>query len=132
MSDSKASSSTSLVDATQLATRVRAKREAEKLSLRAAAKQLGVSAATISRVESGQYLPGRDHLWRLADWAGVPLGSPSEQDPRNQLVHGDNASTVEAVELHLRADEKLDPEDAEILVRLVRTAYDQMAEKRRK
>lgn len=120
-----------MVNAAQLAIRVRAKREAEKLSLRAAAKQLGVSAATISRVESGQHLPGRDHLWRLADWAGIPLGNPSEQKLREQLVHGDNASTVEAVELHLRADKKLDPDDAEILVQLVRTAYDQMAEKRR-
>lgn len=105
--------------------RVRAKREAEDLSLRAAARELEMSAATISRVESGEHLPERDHLLRLADWAGMPLG-PSHKQRRNAIVHGDNAGTVEAVTLHLRADKELDPEDAEILVDLVRTAYDRM------
>ena len=89
-----------------------------------------MSAATISRVESGQHLPERDHLLRLADWAGVPLGAEAQRR-RNQLVHGDNASTVEAVELHLRADKNLAPEDAEVLVQLVRTAYDQMSKRPR-
>jgi transcriptional regulator with XRE-family HTH domain len=117
---------TSAVDAAQLAARVRAKRDAQKLSLRAAAKELGMSAATLSRVESGNHLPDRDHLLSLADWAGLPLGAATRQ-LRNQAVHGDGASTMEAVELHLRADENLDPGDAEILVRLVRTAYDDMS-----
>lgn len=117
------------VDAAELATRVRAKRKAEKLSLRAAAKMLGMSAATISRVESGDHLPERDHLLLLADWAGLPLGEKSRQR-RNELVHGDDASTVEAVELHLRADKDLKADDAEILVQLVRTAYDQMSKRR--
>lgn len=122
--------SASPVDAAELAARVRAKRKAEKLSLRAAAKALGMSAATISRVESGEHLPERDHLLRLADWAGVPLG-PADRRQRNQLVHGDDASTVEAVELHLRADKDLDRDDAEILVQLMRTAYDQMTKRRK-
>lgn len=118
------------LDPVQLARRVRAKREAEKLSLRAAAQRLDISAATLSRVESGEHLPDRDRLLRLADWAGVPLGA-SARHRRNQLVHGDDASTVEAVELHLRADKDLRPEDAEILVQLVRTAYDQMSKRRK-
>lgn len=118
----------STVDPAQLAARVRAKREAEKLSLRAAARILEMSPATISRVESGKHLPGRDHLLRLVDWAGVSIGSNRRQG-RNQLVHGDQASTVEAVELHLRADKNLDSEDAEILVQLVRTAYDRMSKR---
>ncbi len=116
------------LDPTQLATRVRAKREAENLSLRAAARALGMSAATISRVESGRHLPERDHLLRLADWAGLPLGAEARRR-RNHLVHGDEASTVEAVELHLRADKNLKAADAEILVQLVRTAYDQMSKR---
>jgi hypothetical protein len=37
-------------------------------------------------------------------------------------VHGDDAGTVEAVELHLRADKNLKPDDAETLVQLVKTA----------
>jgi transcriptional regulator with XRE-family HTH domain len=124
------SSSASAVDAAELATRVKAKREAEGLSLRAAAKLLGMSAATISRVESGEHLPERDHLLKLAQWAGMRLDSAGRRR-RNQLVHGENASTVEAVELHLRADKDLEPDDAEILVQLVRTAYNQMSRRRK-
>ena len=118
------------VDAATLAKRVKAKREAEGLSLRAAAKLLDMSAATISRVETGEHLPERDHLLRLAAWAGMPL-DPNARRRRNQLVHGENATTVEAVELHLRADKDLDPDDAEILVQLVRTAYNQMSKRRK-
>jgi transcriptional regulator with XRE-family HTH domain len=130
MSDSTTPTPTPAVDAAQLAARVRAKREAEGLSLRAAGKELGMSAATISRVESGEHLPERDHLLRLADWAGMPLGAAGRRR-RNQIVHGDDASTVEAVELHLRADKDLDPDDAEILVQLMRTAYAQMSKRRK-
>jgi len=118
------------VDAVTLAKRVKAKREGEGLSLRAAAKLLEMSAATISRVESGEHLPERDHLLRLAAWAGIPLDANARRR-RNQLVHGDDAGTVEAVELHLRADKDLDPDDAEILVQLVRTAYNQMSKRRK-
>lgn len=116
------------MDPAQLATRVRAKREAENLSVRAAARTLGMSAATISRVESGEHLPERDHLLRLAEWAGVPLGHRARHR-RNRLVHSDDASTVEAIELHLRADKNLAPDDAEVLVRVVKTAYDQMSKR---
>jgi transcriptional regulator with XRE-family HTH domain len=118
------------LDPAQLATRVRAKRDAEGLSLRAAAKVLGMSAATLSRVESGDHLPERDHLLRLASWAGVPLGTAGRRRGVDD-VHGRDASTVEAVELHLRADKDLDPDDAEMLVQLVRTAYDRMSKRRR-
>lgn len=118
------------IDARTLARHVKAKREAEGLSLRAAAKLLDMSAATISRVETGEHLPERDHLLRLAAWAGMPLDSIARRR-RNQLVHGHDASTVEAVELHLRADKDLDPNDAEILVQLVRTAYNQMSKRRK-
>jgi transcriptional regulator with XRE-family HTH domain len=113
------------VDAAELARRVRSKREAEKLSLRAAAKDLEMSPATLSRVESGEHLPQRDHLLRLAKWAEMPLGTISKAR-RNAMVHGDDAGTLEAVSLHFRADEDLKPEDAEILVELVRAAYERM------
>jgi transcriptional regulator with XRE-family HTH domain len=113
------------VDAVELSRRVRTKREAENLSLRAAARQLEMSPATLSRVESGGHLPQRDHLLRLARWAEMPL-EEIHRARRNALVHGEEAGTLEAVSLHLRADEDLQPEDAEILVDLVRTAYERM------
>lgn len=129
MSEPSERTRASNVDAGELAKRVRAKREAEKLNLRQAGEVLGMSAATLSRVESGKHLPERDHLLRLADWAGMPLGATASAN-RNRDVHGDQASTVEAVELHLRADKNLDPDDAELLVQLVKTAYDQMSQRR--
>ena len=57
--------------------------------------------------------------------------APLTRARRNAAVHGDRASTVEAVELHLRADKNLDPDDAEILVQLMRTAYDHMSRRRK-
>lgn len=117
------------IDAAELARRVKARREAEKMSLREAGEALDMSAATLSRVETGRHLPERDRLLRLAAWAGMPL-DPASRAARNRTVHGEHASTVEAVELHLRADEKLDPDDAEILVQLVKTAYDQMSRRK--
>jgi transcriptional regulator with XRE-family HTH domain len=86
---------------------------------------LGMSAATLSRVESGGHLPHRDHLLVLADWVGLQLDRQTRAR-RNAAVHGDNAGTMEAIELHLRADKELRPEDAEILVDLVKTAYKRM------
>lgn len=130
MSDSTSRPDQPLVDPVELAKRVKAKRNSEGLSARAAAKLLGMSAATISRVETGEHLPERDHLLRLADWASVPLGA-STRAMRNDLVHGHSASTIEAVELHLRADENLNPDDADLLVQLVRTAYDRMSTKKK-
>lgn len=118
-----------IVDPVDLARRVRAKRNAEKLSLREAAEGLGMSAATLSRVESGKHLPERDRLFRLAEWAGMPLG-PAARNARHRQVHGDDAGTVEAVELHLRADRNLDPDDAEFLVQLVKSAYDRMSQRK--
>ena len=79
MSDSTPRQDQPLVDPVELATRVKAKRNSDGLSARAAAKLLGMSAATISRVESGEHLPERDHLFRLADWAGVPLGASARK-----------------------------------------------------
>src|SRR5215211_3388672 len=105
------------IDAAELARRVRAKREAEKLSLREAGEALDMSAATLSRVETGRHLPERDRLLRLAAWAGLSL-DPASRATRNRAVHGEDASPVEAVELHLRADKSLEPEDAEFLVQL--------------
>src|SRR5205809_5100723 len=94
-----------LIDAVELGDRVRAKRRSKKLSLREAAEELGVSAPTISRVERG-HLPERESLLRLARWAGVridPVLHETARRLRNTVVHSPDASTVEAIDLHLRA-----------------------------
>src|SRR5207248_9605392 len=94
-----------LIDAVDLGDRVRAKRRSKGLSIREAAAEVGVSAPTISRVERG-HLPERENLLRLARWAELqidPVLHDNARRTRNAAVHGPEASTVEAVELHLRA-----------------------------
>jgi transcriptional regulator with XRE-family HTH domain len=120
-----------LIDPVELGDRVRAKRRSKKFSIREAAEEVGVSAPTISRVERG-HLPERENLLRLARWAGLridPVLHDNARQARNALVHGPNASTVEAVELHLRADKNLSRGDAETLSEMFRLAYDALSEK---
>ena len=131
MGHPKRSTQSSAVDPVELANRVKAKREDEDLSLRAAASELGMSAATISRVESGDYLPQRDHLLVLADWVGLSLDR-SPKAGAGPAVHGEHAGTLEAMKLHLRADKELQPDDADILVDLVKTAYKRMNRRRQR
>jgi transcriptional regulator with XRE-family HTH domain len=120
-----------LIDAVVLGDRVRAKRRSKKLSIREAAEEVGVSAPTISRVERG-HLPERENLLRLARWAGVridPVLHENARRARNVVVHGPDASTVEAVELHLRADKNLSRDAAEALTEMFRLAYDALSAK---
>jgi transcriptional regulator with XRE-family HTH domain len=123
--------SETLIDAIELGQRVRAKRRSKKLSLREAAEEMGVSAPTISRVERG-HLPERESLLRLARWAGVridPVLHETARRVRNTVVHSPDASTVEAIELHLRADKNLSRDDAEALSEMFRLAYDALSAK---
>ena len=105
-----------------LAARVRARRRDLGVGMREAARQIGVSAATLSRVERGGHLPDRENLFRFQRWLEPEAGG--EDEPREP--HAPGASTMEAVELHLRADPDLAAEDAEALARMVRLAYGRM------
>lgn len=116
------------VDVQELASRVRAKRDAQNLSLRVAAKKLGMSAATLSRAENGTHIPEGENLVKLARWVGMPLDRPRRRARTD--VHGPGASTMEAIELHLRADKELTVDDAEMLVDLMRTAYQRLSRRK--
>ena len=107
----------------ELASRLIARRRELGLSLRDAAALVGVSAATLSRIEGGKHLPERDNLFRLLDWLGVA----SDRAPdRHQEPHPPGAATMEAIELHLRADKELSDEDADTIAQLARIAYERM------
>ncbi len=116
-----------IIDPVELGDRLRATRVSRGLSIRDVAQEIGVSAPTLSRVERGQHLPERENLLRIARWAGVrldPVLHPGDaRQLRNQLVHAPDASTIEAVEMHLRADKDLSRSDAESLSELFRVAY---------
>jgi transcriptional regulator with XRE-family HTH domain len=126
--------SESMLDSVDLGNRVLAKRRSKGLSIREAAKEAGVSAPTFSRTERGQHLPDRENLLRIAKWADVRIDPVVHglQRRRNVAVHGDSASTSEAVELHLRADKNLAREDADALAQMFRVAYDALASKQQR
>lgn len=117
------------IDPAALAQRVRARRLGNGQSIRQAAEAAGLSPATLSRVERGDYAPGRENLLRLADWLGVSVDelTPGAAISRHQA---EPESTPEAVALHLRADKSLGPEDAEMLEELFRRAYETLRRRR--
>lgn len=117
-----------LIDPVELGDRLRAKRRSQKLSIRQAAEETGVSAPTLSRVERG-HLPDSENLLRLARWAGLRIDPATARAARNRGVHDPSASTLEAIELHLRADKHLTRDDAEALTEMFRVAYEHLADK---
>lgn len=108
------------VDATRLASLVRAKRG--RLGLRAAAAEIGdVSASTLSRVEQGN-VPDLDTFLRICEWLGV---KPEEllDSPHTPLAAGEPPDTADVIAAHLRADRTLDPQTALALETMIRLAY---------
>jgi transcriptional regulator with XRE-family HTH domain len=112
------------IDPAQLARRVRARRLSRKQSLQEAAKDLQLSAATVSRVERGDYLPGRENLVKFAEWLGVPIDELTQNALSNHVA--EPQSTLEAVALHLRADKHLSHDDAAALEQMFRLAYERL------
>lgn len=108
---------------------IKEKRMAESLTLAAAAKQSGVSAPTLSRLER-QYkdghkamVPDTNTLTALTQWLGVSV----EQMLTIHQSEPMQEDTPEIVKAHLRADRNLNPEAAEALGEMFRLAYDQFS-----
>ncbi len=112
---------------------LKAKRREKNFSLRETARECGVSASTLSRIERGvaPALPDAETLDRLAQWLGVSVGFLIQQpDPPKDVEAGNipELSTPEVVEVHLRADRNLSPETAAALAELFRLAYKQYSQ----
>lgn len=120
-----------LINIAELGKYLKRKRESERLSLRAVAKQTQVSASTLSRIENGTGTPDTPTLARLAKWLNVPfdrvvgMGTNTEQ----AIVYYPQESLPDIVEAHLRADKNLTPETAHALSELFRVAYNQFTPK---
>ncbi len=113
----------------KLAGAIKAKRE--KRGLREAAEEIGdVSASTLSRIEQGK-APDLETFLRLCDWLQMPPEAFIESDDPgaddNFGMDGPSPSpsmsTLQVIEVHLRADRELDPESADALANMVRAAY---------
>jgi transcriptional regulator with XRE-family HTH domain len=121
---------------------IRAKRRNENLTLEQAARQSGVSAATLSRWErqwgreratSGESTPEPDTrtLAAIARWLGVSMErimAIEPPQPIESVVHREGDDTPAMVEAHLRADPNLDAATAAALARVFRVAYEQFAQ----
>src|SRR5262249_8099828 len=107
----------SLINITELGDYIKRKRESEKLSLRMAAKQSSVRAATLYRIEKGVGVPDTQTMALLAEWLNIPLDrvitrASSKDTP---IIYYPHESTPDIVFAQLRADPYLTPEIAKDL-----------------
>lgn len=104
----------------QLAIRLKAKMELRDLSVRAAATEMGLGAATLGRLLKGaesDTTPDLANVSKAADWVGTSLSELSYGAGRG------HASTIADVEVHLRALPGLEHQDVEALVAMVKAGY---------
>lgn len=114
-----------LINVAELGQYIKRKRERERLSLRAVAKQTEVSASTLSRIENGTGIPDTETLAHLARWLNIPFervvtGGNSKESP---IVYYPKESLPDIVAAHLRADPNLTSEQARALEDVFRIAY---------
>lgn len=110
-------------DRDALATEVREKMALSELSIRDAAKQIGCSPATLSRMLQGSRSashPEGETLVKAASWAGRSLFELSR--PGSSPLRPN--STIADVELHLRALPDLPKDAADGLIAMVKAVYD--------
>lgn len=137
----------STLDVVELAELLFRKRKGRVLTLGQASEQIGVSIATLSRLErqrhrrdaasAGGFAPDTRTLAAVARWLDVPLGrivvagvpttGESEAPAPVAVVYREGESVPDKVEAHLRADRHLDDEAALALAQLFRVAYDQFS-----
>jgi transcriptional regulator with XRE-family HTH domain len=122
---------------------IRAKRKASGLTLVQAARESGVSSATLSRLERQSAgvakngtnktpsMPDTRTLAAVTRWLDVALDRvvavPTPM-PVHGVPHYEGETVPDIVAAHLRADPKLNRETAEALVRTFRVAYEQFAQ----
>lgn len=122
------------IDVDQLADYVRWKMDEKGLSLRKAAVAADVSPATLSRIlRKGKKRPrpDMDTLTKLIQWAEVPMGKIIEQPVGQKAEKENTESTLEQIQVHLRADKNLSSEAAQAIAQMVKAAYKQFAKQRR-
>lgn len=109
------------VDLNKLATHLKNKIKDQELSLRSAADEIGFGAATLVRLLQGtenENAPDLTSVNKAVQWIGRSLSEFSTVSP------GKKNATIADVEVQLRALPDLQPQDAEVLVAMVRASYD--------
>ena len=85
--------------------------------LRAVAEEIeGVSASTLSRIEQGK-VPDVDTFMKLCNWLNVPADTFS-------MTKADTGKMgKQGIIAHLKAEKELDPEQVDIIVKMINLAY---------
>ncbi len=113
------------VDVAALYSALDSKRRAKDLSWRELAGELELSPSVFTRMAQGRR-PDLDTFALLTGWLGM-----SAED----FIQGEKPSdeetqeTVAVISTYLRADKALKPESAQAIEEIVRTAYDQLAQR---
>ena len=104
---------------------IKAKRRERKIGLRDAAKESGVSASTLSRLERGIFtkMPDTETLSSLCHWLGTSLSALINEKEIGKNVNTPKVNTTEQVEVYLRADKNLSPDSAQALAQAFKVLY---------
>lgn len=104
-------------------------RRMHNLSWREVAVELGVSPSLFTRLSQG-HKPDVDTFLLLTDWMGI---APERlMDTRSTVEREQDTlrqeETLAAIEMYLRKDQRLKPENADAIARIVQAAYESFAE----
>lgn len=108
-----------LVKLKEFAAILRAYRAEQDLTLNDAARETGISASTLSRIENAKFAPKLETVVALCNWMNISAGEFTEFHTDDEL-----RTTTEKVEVHLRADRKLSAEAAKEIIDVVRALYE--------
>lgn len=99
----------------ELSKRIREKRAGK--GIRDAAKEIGISPATLSRIENGK-IPDLDTFGRICAWTGdspsIYLGTQSQN------------SVIPRVQVHFKKESAIKPETAKALAELILRAQNKI------
>lgn len=113
------------IDVSALYGALDSRRSARDMSWRGLAKELRLSPSVFTRLAQGRR-PDFGSYLRMTEWLEVPLERFVGGEKPTEIS---SEETVTAIAAHLRADESLKPESAKAIEKIVRAAYDEMAER---
>lgn len=105
-----------------LGRRVAKRRETLGLGIRGAAKEIGVSHPTLSRIERG-HLPDLENYQRICRW----LGEDAESSVMPAIVGGLSPETPVIAEVHFRKRATVSPKTAQALAQMILAAQEFLA-----
>ena len=91
------------------------KRDSKNQGIREASKEIGISSATLSRIENGK-LPDLESFSKICKWLHI---NPAEILDCKDLVNPNPSPESQIVTVHLRADKNMSSELAKALGEMI-------------